>query len=517
MRAAIERRGSGVLMHVSSLPGAFGIGDFGPCAYRFADFLAQAGFTVWQTLPLGPVTPESGNSPYSGCSAFAGDTRYISPEKLTEDALVREAEIAPYRKSVSRTDYTYALECRGAILRTAWSRFCERPAEYGPLSDAFAAFCAREREWLDDYTLYCALKAKFGGAAWSAWPAEYRMRDADAIGAFLSEEGTRAFMRFASFTQFLFFRQCEALHGYCAAKGIRVAGDLPIYVAYDSADVWARPHYFDLDENGCPRSVAGVPPDYFSETGQRWGNPLYRWDRMEEDGFLWWKSRLRAAFQRFDAVRVDHFRGFCGYWAIPAGDETAGGGTWHGAPGEKLFDALRAELSHDGGALPVIAEDLGVITDDVRVLMRKFGFPGMKVLQFAFEGNVGANAYAPHNYERNCVCYTGTHDNDTSSGWWAGGASERERQAFARYAGQVGSASEAAREMVRLALASVADLAVAPVQDLLRLGSEARMNVPGQSSCCWEWRMDDEQFASLFARAEEMFGENLQYGRILSH
>ena len=479
-------RSSGLLLHVTSLPSPYGVGDLGGGAARFVDALAAAGQRVWQVLPL--VPPGEGDSPYASPSTFALNPLLASPDGLVADGLLTPADLdgAPAFPS-GRVDFDAVRPFKERLLAAAFDRF-RGGAGGAALRSAFEAFAEREAEWLDDYALFVALKAAHGGAPWSEWPAPLAARDADALAEARREHA--AAVDRERFDQFVVQRQWAALRERCRDRGVAILGDLPIYVALDSADVWADRALFDLDAAGRPRAVAGVPPDYFSATGQLWGNPLYRWDRMAEHGYAWWRRRLRRTLALVDRVRLDHFRAFEAYWSVPADEDTAQRGRWVEGPGSGLLEALEAEF---GRPLPIVAEDLGLITDGVRALIAAHDLPGMLVLQFAFGGDA-ANTYLPHNHRPGQVVYTGTHDNDTTAGWWTAAPPEV-RAHVERYLGP--STEGAARRLVRAAWASVADLAVAPVQDLLGLGSEARMNTPGDASGNWAWRMTDADLAAL--------------------
>ncbi|MDR1472131.1 MAG: 4-alpha-glucanotransferase [Synergistaceae bacterium] len=491
----IRRRGAGVLMHISSLPGMYGVGDMGHLAAEFARIMSLAGISAWQMLPLVPTSALSSNSPYSSPSSFAGNILFISPDKLAERGLIDGGELKEYELPQSeRADFARARRAKKKILATCHSNFRRGDAyrtEFREISDKFWDFCRDNAHWLEDYALFSVLKELEGGAAWSEWGRERRERDWNSLNSLKREPEISAALDLSRFEQFVFFSQMEDLRRECRELGIELIGDLPIYVAYDSADVWGHQDLFELDEEGAPTRVAGVPPDYFSETGQRWGNPIYRWDRMRENGYLWWLSRLRHALAQADRVRIDHFRGLLGFWEIPADEPTAVTGAWKPGPGNDLFNSVRycfADESDD--RLPFIAEDLGVMTDDVIQSMEEFGLPGMKILQFAFGEGMEDNPYIPHNHRRNCVVYAGTHDNDTSAGWWEKEATETERRNFMKYLGRPSmDARAAADEMIRLALSSTADLAVLTVQDILRLGSGARMNVPSTVKGNWEWKL----------------------------
>ncbi len=489
-------RAAGVLLHPTSLPGRFGIGDLGPRAYQFVDFLVDAGQSLWQLLPLGPTG--YADSPYQSFSAFAGNPLLISPEHLVRDGyLPAEAIVNAPTFPSNRVDYGPAIQLKEQLLAGAHDRFLTgaRPEQ----ADAFHAFCAAEADWLDDYALFMACKSFHidqDGGVWNTWPAEIAFRTPEGLQDW-SDQLAPGIVRY-KFYQFLFFEQWLALKHYANDKGIRIIGDAPIFVAYDSADVWANPGLFHLLPDGSPEFVAGVPPDYFSETGQRWGNPLYRWDEMAKDDYAWWVRRLQMALRQLDIVRIDHFRGFEAYWEIPAAEPTAVLGQWVKGPAEQLFLSLQQQL----GDLPIIAEDLGVITPEVEALRDQFGFPGMKILQFAFGGEHNSS-FLPHNYSTpNCVVYTGTHDNETTSGWYRS-AEPREQDYVRRYLAIDGR--DVAWDMIRLAYMSIADIAVIPMQDLLNLGNEARMNFPSVESGNWQWRMTPEMISPRLAyRLEEM-------------
>jgi len=469
-----RRRVSGVLLHPTSLPGP-GIGDVGPEAFRFVEWLADAGQTFWQILPLGPVDPEG--SPYNGLSALAGNPLLISPERLFEEGLIDRADLEEgERLPASWVDFDKVFEWKEHLLRSAHRRFGSRRAPR--LAAAFDEFRAENESWLPDYSLFRALRDLYSTAPWPAWPQDVRSRDPLALER--SRELLADEVESYAFRQFLFDSQWRALHRHAEERGVQIIGDLPIFVAHDSADVWANREIFRLDEAGSPYVVAGVPPDYFSALGQRWGNPLYRWDVLREREYFWWTERFRRTLSLVDVVRVDHFRGFHACWEIPASEETAVNGVWVPGPGEDLFHQLRRSL----GPLPVIAEDLGLIDRGVEELREAVGFPGMRVLQFGFDGDP-ANLHHPSNYPVSCVAYTGTHDNDTIMGWWktaSGDERERVRNWISRH-------DPTHWEFVQRILDCPAAIAIVPLQDLLGLGSEARMNTPGQRKSSWRWRM----------------------------
>lgn len=491
-------RAAGILLHPTNLPGPDGMGDLGPQAFRWIDFLADAGCVWWQVLPLGPTG--YGDSPYQCFSAFAGNPLLISPEALLADGLLTPADMTDCPSfPAGHVDYGQVIPWKLTLLDRAFARF--QSAAASRLRQECVAFQAAQADWLQDFALFMALKDAHGGVSWDNWPMSLRRRDAQALRQ--ARQARAEAMHRHVFRQFIFSRQWTALRAYAAEKGVRIIGDIPIFVAYDSADVWAHPGLFCLDGEGKPTVVAGVPPDYFSPTGQLWGNPLYRWDAHAADGYAWWVERLRALLQLVDMARLDHFRGFSGYWEVPAGSPTAEHGQWVAGPGMDFFRVVFLAL----GDLPIIAEDLGEITPDVIALRDDLGLPGMEVLQFAFSGDPD-NPFLPHNYTANCVVYTGTHDNDTTRSWYET-APEKEREFCRRYLAR--DRHDIAWDMIRAAWASVAGLAVAPMQDVLSLGSEARMNFPGQEAGNWAWRMSEDALSeSLRVRLAEL---NWLYGR----
>jgi 4-alpha-glucanotransferase len=472
-------RSAGILLHPTSLPGPYGIGDLGPAAYGWIDALAHAKQRWWQILPLGPTG--YGDSPYQAFSAFAGNPFLVSPQYLREDGLIDARDLDGVRFPDRFVDFGPVIEFKNRLLARAWQNFgTGRGQALRPLLDAFTR---DHGGWLDDYALFMAIKEEHGGGSWQEWPAEARRRDP----AYLKQARARLAdtIGLHQFRQFLFFRQWQAVRDYAHRQGIRIIGDIPIFVSPDSADVWANAELFLLDAERRPTVVAGVPPDYFSDKGQLWGNPLYNWDAMRKTRFGWWVARMRALMGQVDFVRLDHFRGFEAYWEIRAGKPNAIEGRWVKAPGRELLTTLRDEL----GQLPIIAEDLGVITPEVDALRREFELPGMRILQFAF-GDNAENRFLPHNYEYNTVVYTGTHDNDTTWGWYRA-TSEQERDHVRRYLARDGS--DVAWVLMRLAWSSVAADAIAPLQDVLNLGSEGRMNFPGKPEGNWAWRFQANQ------------------------
>ncbi|UZQ53121.1 4-alpha-glucanotransferase [Trichothermofontia sichuanensis B231] len=477
-------RASGILLHPTSFPSRFGIGDLGPGAYTFIDFLANAKQQLWQVLPLGPTG--FGNSPYMCYSALAGNPLLISPELLRDQGLLNNGDLDQYpHLSPDRVDYEAVERLKYPLFRRAFENFQARNDP--TLKSAFAAFCQQHASWLDDYALFMALKDVFK-LSWNQWDKAIAWREPSALAHWKSELQTE--IQYRQFLQFEFFRQWADLRRYANERGIRIIGDIPIYVAHDSSDVWANPKNFRLDEaTGEAAEMAGVPPDVFSETGQLWGNPIYNWDYQRQQGFQWWVQRFQSLLEFVDVIRVDHFRGFSAYWAVPQGEKTAMNGKWVDAPGHELFQTLRDRL----GGLPIVAEDLGIITPDVEELRDRFEFPGMKILLFAFDSG-SDNPYLPFQYIHNCIVYTGTHDNNTTIGWF-NEAEDWKRQAFERYLGRFGHWG-IHWDMIRLALSSVADWAILPLQDVMGLGGEARMNFPGTSQGNWVWRYRSEMLNS---------------------
>ena len=468
-------RSSGILLHPTSLPGNYGIGDLGESAFRFVDWLEQHGQSIWQVLPLGPTS--YGDSPYQTLSAFAGNPHLISLDKLVEDGLLRQGDlhdVPPFPRN--RVDYGWIFPYHNKKLALAFHNF--DAAASGPLRRAYDQFDAEHAHWLEEYALFIALKRQHKLRPWIEWERELLQRNPTAISA--ARQHCAEAIRVEKFRQWLFYRQWGALKSYANNKGIRLIGDLPIFVAHDSADVWANQNEYYLDEFGNPTVIAGVPPDYFSPTGQRWGNPLYRWDVMNENGYRWWIKRLSTLLKLFDFIRVDHFRGFEANWQIPANEPTAIKGKWVAGPGEALFYALKDAL----GDLPIIAEDLGVITKAVEKLRDDFDFPGMKVLQFAF--NNPANPFLPHNHTSNCIVYTGTHDNNTTRGWWDNEVDENTRAFVKDYLGQ--EVHDIVWTLARVGMRSTGKVFVMPMQDVLGLGSKYRMNTPGIPGGNWTWR-----------------------------
>lgn len=492
-------RHSGILLHPTSLPGPHGSGDLGSTAFHFVDWLSAAEQTLWQVLPLGGIGP--GNSPYMSPSAFAGNELLIDLAQLRDSGWLTDAETLPLASFAElRVNFPDVKQFRMSRLRLAAERFfaCDKPDAQA----AYSAFCFREKNWLDDYALFMALDGQHGGdgRVWQDWPSALSQRKTKALAEALETFATEC--NFWRFCQWRFFDQWAKLKRYANRKGIEIVGDMPIFVSPHSADVWAHQKLFDLGNDGRPRVIAGVPPDYFSVTGQRWGNPLYKWPEHAKEGYRWWIERMHSILTLCDIVRIDHFRGFESYWEIPAESETAVKGHWRAGPGDSLFAALRSAFSNTStrdeiassspGALKIIAEDLGIITPEVTALRNKLGLPGMRILQFAFDGH-SDNLYLPHNFETNTVVYTGTHDNDTTVGWW-NGLAPHEQDYVRRYLGVSGDSIHWA--LIRVASASVASISIIPMQDVLGLDSPHRMNQPGIGNGYWEWRFSWNQVAS---------------------
>ena len=494
-----QERASGILLHPTSLPGPDGIGDLGPEAYRWIDFLDRTGTQFWQVLPLGPTG--YGDSPYQCFSAFAGNPYLISATRLLDQGLLTKSDLADRPDfPVENVDYGPVIEWKIELLKRSYKRFSS--SKKSKIHKKFETFKKSEKAWLEPFAIFMAIKAENGNVSWSEWPEDLRKRDPEAIEAFIAEHEKD--IAFQNYLQFIFNEQWQNLRDYAREKGIRIIGDIPIFVAYDSADVWANKELFYLDEEGLPEVVAGVPPDYFSETGQLWGNPLYKWEVHEQDNYQWWVARLKTVLNQVDVVRLDHFRGFEAYWEIPFGNETAVEGKWVEGPGHHFFNAVKEQL----GELPIIAEDLGVITAKVRQIRDDFNLPGMKILQFGFASDPDDD-FLPHNYPVKCVAYTGTHDNDTTVGWYKS-ISERERDYCRRYLARSGD--DIAWSMIRVLWRSVAAWVVAPMQDFLSLGGWARMNFPGTASGNWDWRMQPDTInEGLIHRLHDT---NFLYGRL---
>ncbi len=489
-----QQRGSGILLHPTSLPSKFGIGDFGPEAYKFVDYLCKYGQTLWQILPLGPTG--YGNSPYQCFSAFAGNTLLISPHKLVDMGLLTKSEVfPPIFTSTSRIDFEAVIKFKGNLIEKAFQKYSQ--GNHSSLKTEFTEFIDKHGFWLNDYALFMSLKQANDMKPWTEWETPYKMRESSVINQWQKNKNRE--IELSKFSQFLFFKQWDEIHNYANQNNVKIIGDIPIFVANDSVDVWSNPEAYFLDEERELIFVAGVPPDYFSATGQRWGNPLYRWAEMKKDGYEWWIKRVKHNLEQVDILRIDHFRGFEAYWQICAEEKTAVKGEWIQGPGLAFFKRLKHRL----GDLPIIAEDLGVITPEVEDLLEETGFPGMNVLQFAFGDDneeFTENKYLPQNLKENSIVYTGTHDNQTTLAWF-GSLSSDLQEVVLEYTKTTGE--DIVGDLIKLAWESASNMAVIPLQDLLRLGSEARMNIPGTTGNNWEWR---------FCWNEEMNerGEDLQ-------
>lgn len=493
----MQHRGSGVLCHITSLPSSFGVGDLGPGAYAFIDFLNASRQKYWQILPLNPTHADSDNSPYHCSSAYAYNPLLISPDLLIEDGLLKRKDLESFPNcSKGRVEFEKVIPAKEKMLCIAYERFKKKEDK-----SEFAKFCVENKAWLEDFCLFAVLRSRFGGRPWNKWPPDIRDRRLDALmGAHSNYQNE---IRREMFFQFAFDNQWKRLKKYCNRRGILVTGDIPIYVVHDSVDLWVHPELFRLDENRVPSVVAGVPPDYFSKTGQLWGNPLYEWKRMKETKFEWWVNRVAHNLKLFDWVRIDHFRGFVSYWEIPTKEKTAINGRWVKAPAVDFFRTLKQKFQ----PLPIIAEDLGTISPDVKEIMRLFAFPGMKVLLFAFGEDNPDHPYLPHTYEKNCIVYTGTHDNNTVKGWFRREAGPMDKLRLFRYIGRTVAEKDIHWEFIKLGAMSEANTFIVPIQDILGLGEEARMNLPATKRGNWRWRLLQNQLtpdlAGKFAEITE--------------
>ncbi|HWQ64844.1 MAG TPA: 4-alpha-glucanotransferase [Methanospirillum sp.] len=479
----MRTRGSGVLLHITSLPSRFGIGDLGPGAYDFVQFLKDAGQRYWQILPIHPTEYEYDNSPYHALSAFAGNPLLISPDVLVSDGFIGLEDLDQVPDfPLEKVDFSLVIVYKEKIFTRAFERFRASDDQSG-----FETFCSKNAGWLDDYALFQVLRKKFSPAAWGDWPSDLKLRTPEALRHALAENYELVLKE--KFLQYLFFLQWDVFRAVCKDAGILLIGDIPIYVDYDSADVWVYHQLFKLDSDLKPAVIAGVPPDYFSETGQIWDSPVYEWDELKKTGYSWWIDRIEHLASMVDYIRIDHFRGLIGFWQIPAGSETAITGSWVSAPGYDLLKTIAKRSAY----LPIIAEDLGIITPDVREVMREFSLPGMKVLLFAFGNGMANSPYIPHNISSNCVVYTGTHDNPPVYGWFMSEATEEEKRNLAAYLGRDPEAEEVNWMLIRLAMMSVGSTVIIPMQDILNLGNESRMNCPGTKTGNWLWRFSKEQ------------------------
>jgi 4-alpha-glucanotransferase len=498
----MKQRGSGILLHITSLFSGYGIGDLGPSAYQFVDFLSEAKQRYWQILPVNPTSPEYDNSPYHSISAFACNTYLISPERMVKDGFLHECDISESPEFPSgRVDFEAVIRFKERLFFRAYEQFRDDPVD----RTGYDEYCRNNSWWLSDFALFTSLRRHYRGSLWSTWPDAVKNRDPAALDAM--RQVLKKNIETEKFLQYMFFRQWHTLRDYCIKKGICLIGDIPIYVNYDSADVWTHPELFRLDDNLLPIGMAGVPPDYFSRTGQLWKNPLYCWEEHERSGFCWWIQRVEHTLSMVDYTRIDHFRGLVAYWEVPAGADNAMHGKWVPAPGEKLLSVLKNRVA----CLPLIAEDLGIITPDVSDLMDRFDLPGMRVLLFAFTGDPSGSPHAPHNLKKNCILYTGTHDNATIRGWLESEATVAEKRRLFTYIGQEISADQAPAVLIRLAMMSVADTVIIPMQDILGLGAGSRMNSPGTDAGNWRWRLEKDQISPLIP---ENLGDMTEvYGR----
>lgn len=481
------KRGSGILLHLTSLPSDEGIGDLGDAAYSFVDILSSAAQKYWQILPLNPGNPHNGESPYFSSSAFAGNPLLINLKKLVEAGLLNRGDIPTFDPTdPEAVDFSAARIYKFAGLEKAYLNWKASGPDY-----AFTTFCEEQAFWLNDYALFLSISKDLRTSSWFNWPLLLRNHDTTEL-AYLQNAVSRDVEKIC-FYQYLVFSQWNELKKYCNSKGIQIIGDIPIYVSYESADAWAHREMFKIDKDGRPTGVSGVPPDYFSATGQLWNNPVYSWDNLQKTDYLWWIRRMRMMLSLYDIVRIDHFRGLVQFWEIAAGESTAINGKWQNVPTREFLNTLKQQSV----AFPVIAEDLGTITPDVRQVMEEYGFPGMKVLLFAFSEDNPSNPYLPHNFDRNCIVYTGTHDNNTSRGWLETEASVEDKRRIHRYVGATMSDEETAAELIRLAQSSIADISIIPLQDLLYLGAHARMNHPAKLMGNWKWRVTPDQFERI--------------------
>jgi 4-alpha-glucanotransferase len=489
-------RSSGILLHVTSLPSEFGIGDMGQGAFRFVDFLVEAGQQIWQMLPLSPTI--QCNSPYSSYSAFAGNPLLISPTKLVQDGFLLASDLQELGQlpCQAQVDFEGAAALKQSMLGKAYERF--RVSQVCEAFDDFEAYCTTQQWWLNDFALFASLIRQFGNDNWVTWDSGLVQRRPDALAHW--RKALERDIEREQFTQYLFSLQWQNLKDYANSRGVRLFGDMPIFVSHGSADVWANQQLFSLDENGQRTVVAGVPPDYFSETGQLWGNPLYRWERLAETNYRWWVQRIRSAFEMYDMLRIDHFRGFEAYWEVAASATTAVNGRWVKGPGAKLFDAIRQQL----GELAIVAEDLGLITDEVHQLRDQFEFPGMRVLQFGFDSEKDT-FHRPEFFPTNSVAYTGTHDNDTIMGWYQARQQAKiqsnQRDLLDKYLSADTEASSVHWQLINMVMGSASHTAIVPMQDVLGLGNESRMNVPGLAQGNWGWRLQAEQLNEYFAKS----------------
>ncbi len=499
----MERK-AGILMHITSLPGKYDIGDLGPEAYKFADFLKRCNQHYWQILPLNQVENGSAYSPYSAISAFSGNTLLISPERLVEQKLIDRSFLNSELQNVDKVNFEAAEKFKNKIIHTAYKNL--KNGDFISLEKEFKLFCKNEKYWLHDYALFAVLRQKFQLSVWNEWPDKFRDRDKKALNEF--EKNNSDNIEREKFAQFLFSRQWNELKDYCNSQDIKIFGDMPIYVGYNSSDVWSHPELFNLKKNSkLMKTVAGVPPDRFSNDGQLWGLPIFRWDEMKKEGFAWWKERVKKNLELYDLLRLDHFRGFSAYWEVPFGETTARNGKWKKGPAFSLFDELKKEFP----SMPFVAEDLGQIDQPVYDLRDKYNMPGMMVLHFAFGGDLGTSTHINHNHPYNSIVYTGTHDNNSSRGWFKHDAGKKARYNIKRYLNKNVFSWNSHTELLRLAYSSVAKLAIIPIQDILGLNSSSRMNIPATATGNWQWRLKQSY---LKPKVEKQLNELVNlYGR----
>ena len=483
----MNKRGSGILLHITSLPSLYGIGDLGPAAYEFVDFLSKTGQSYWQILPTNPTDTFYGNSPYSSISAFAGNPLLISPEILVEKGFLDNCDITPIPDfSIKRVDYIAVTNYKKRLFALVFERFASRKED----KSDYKKFCLENCDWLDDFSIFSVLKHHVcNKKPWNEWPLDLRDRDHNALNCIKQQYSE--IIEKEKFLQYLFLIQWRDLKQYCNKAGVRIIGDIPIYIDYESVDVWTHSELFNLDDDKKRITVAGVPPDYFSETGQLWGNPVYKWDVLKESGYDWWLKRIEHNTKLFDLVRIDHFRGLVAYWEVAANEKNAINGHWVDVPVYDFFDTVLRKHPQ----APIIAEDLGIITEDVTAVINHYNFPGMKILMFAFGDDVSTNPYIPHNFEKNCIVYTGTHDNNTVRAWFDEDISEEHKENIFKYLGQKIESKDINWILIRVAMMSIANTAIFPMQDILGLGKEARMNLPSTSIVNWEWRFQSDQLS----------------------
>jgi 4-alpha-glucanotransferase len=487
----LRERGSGILMHITSLPSPYGIGDLGPEAYNFVDFLSETHQHYWQILPLNLTHSVYGHSPYSSFSSCAGNPLLISPDRMIKDGFLSEKDLGKCPEfSADRVDYGTVTIYKTDLLRIAFEKIKSGLAEH----QDFQKFCTSNSDWLDDYSLFISIKHELKGIDWGRWPDELKLRKISSLKTWTKKLSNMILRE--KFLQYIFFNQWHSLKNYCDSKGIRLIGDIPIYVNYDSVDVWAHPEIFSLDKDNKPMNVAGVPPDYFSSTGQLWGHPVYNWDVLRDSKYEWWLKRIEQNLMLFHLFRLDHFRGFVGYWQVKSTEETAINGKWVQAPAKDFFKTVIRKLPD----IQIIAEDLGVITPDVKEIMEHFGFPGMKVLLFAFGDDLPTNPYAPHNHVYNCVVYTGTHDNNTIRGWFKKELDQQGKNRVSAYIGHDVQEKNIHWDIIRLAMMSVAAIVIIPMQDILGLGEKDRMNLPASLQGNWRWRLKQEQLTQTLKK-----------------